>query len=209
MSDYLIIVAIATVIIICTSISRNFQRKKKLRKVIQDSWGVLPENSFDEYDYKSFSQIYSLAKLNGSEMVIDDITWNDLEMDRFYSLIGSTMTSMGDNVLYYLLRTLYMIRTDFDRLRQVDYWAENRDDREKAQVVLANFGKFRPSRIDVLIDKCDFLKLRNQWMFKLLTFVPILALPLCLFGIGYGVLWIIFSLGINALYHESKVKKYI
>ena len=208
MSDYLIIVAIATVIIICTSISRNFQRKKKLRKVIQDSWGVLPENSFDEYDYKSFSQIYSFSKLNGSEMVIDDITWNDLEMDRFYSLISSTMTSMGDNVLYYLLRTpLYDKDRFFDRLETVDYWAENRDDREKAQVVLANFGKFRPSRIDVLIDKCDFLKLRKQWMFKLLTFVPILALPLCLFGIGYGVLWIIFSLGINALYHESKVKE--
>ena len=208
MSDYLMIVALATVIIICTSINRYFKRKKKLRKVIQDSWSVLPENCYDEYDYKSFSQLYFFRKHKSLDMIIDDITWNDLEMDSFYSLINSTMTSMGDNVLYSLLRTpLYDKDRFINRMETVDYWADHRDDREKTQVILTNFGKFRPSRIDVLIDKCDFLKLKNQWVFKLLTFSPILALPLFLFSIGYGVLWIIFSLGINALYHESKVKE--
>ncbi len=208
MSDYLIIGALAAVIIICVSINRHFKRKKKLRKTIQDSWSVLPENSYDEYDYKSFSQIYSFRELKSLEMTIDDITWNDLEMNSFFSLINSTMTSMGDNILYYLLRTpIYNKDRFLDRLEIVDYWVNHRDNREKTQKLLAEFGKFRPSRIDVLIDKCDFLKLRNQWAFKLLTFAPILAVPLCLFSIGYGVLWIIFSLGINVLYHESKVKE--
>ena len=208
MFDYLIILALATVIIAYANISRYFKIKKKLRESIRNSWGVLPDNIFDEYDYKNITQLFSVLRKKDSASVIDDITWNDLEMDNFYSLINSNMTSMGDNVLYTILRNPLYDRDKFiDRMEIVDYWAKNSDDREKTQILLLNFGKFRPSRIDVLIDECDFLKLKNQLVFKLLTFAPILALPLFLLSIGYGVLWIILSLGINVLYHEFKAKE--
>ncbi len=208
MLDYLIILALAIVFILLVNINRHLKIKKKLRESILNSWGVLPDNTIEQYEYKNFSQLFSFLRKKDSDWVIDDITWNDLEMDSFFSLINGTMTSMGDNVLYSLLRTPLYDRDRFiDRMEIVDYWAEHSDDREKTQMILADFGKFRPSRIDMLIDKCDFLKLKNQWVFKFLTFAPILALPLFFISIGYGVLWIILSLGINALYHESKVKE--
>lgn len=208
MLEYLIILLFIIAVFIGISIRQSIVRKKKTLKFIRSSWGALPDNNFDEYDYKCFSQIFCFRSKKKSEMTIDDITWNDLELDSFYSLINNTMTSMGDNILYSFLRIPLYDKNKFnERIRMINYWAEHSEEREKTQTVLANAGKFRSSRIDVLIDKCDFLEIDKPWVYRLMTFVPLLAMPLLFINLGFGALWVILSLGVNALYHESKVKE--
>ncbi|MGI6083939.1 MAG: MutS-related protein [Acetivibrionales bacterium] len=208
MLEYLIIFIAVLAFLISTNFIQSIKHKKKVRDRIRNSWAALPENDFDEYDFKSFSKFFNSREKKSTEMIIDDITWNDLEMDSFYNLINNTMTSLGDSMLYCILRTPLFDRHKFaDRIQTIDYWTEHKDDREKTQAVLAGTGKFRPSRIDSLIDKCGFLKLDNQWVFKLLSFFPLLSLPLLFINPGYGVLWAVFGFGINALYYTAKVKE--
>lgn len=67
MSDYLIVATFAAAIIIGANIVQNLMRNKKLRKSIHHSWGVLPENDYDEYDYKNFSQLFNFRNKKGAE----------------------------------------------------------------------------------------------------------------------------------------------
>ena len=208
MSDYLIVATFAAAIIIGANIVQNLMRNKKLRKSIHHSWGVLPENDYDEYDYKNFSQLFNFRNKKGAEMTVDDITWNDLELGNFFSFINCTITSMGDNALYCLLRTpLYNKEKLLERINTINYWNNHRDEREMTQTILTRVGKFRPSRMDLLMDKCDFLELEKPWVFKVLTCVPFLAIPLLFISYGFAALWAIMSMALNAFYHGYKVRE--
>ena len=50
---------------------------------------------------------YSESRIRGekTENVTDDITWNDLEMDRVFSRLDYTQSAAGEEYLYWLLRT--------------------------------------------------------------------------------------------------------
>lgn len=205
MPEFIVVVIVILGISIVSSIYQSFKRKKKLLNSIKKTWGKLPENEFDEYDFKNFSQLFSTRTKRLSDRIIDDTTWNDLEMDNYYDLINGTITSMGDNVLYSILRTpLYNKEEYCDRVKMIDYWAEHEEDREKIQMLLAYTGKFRPSRIDVLVENSDFLEIDDKWLYKVLTVVPFLAIPILFFNIGFGMLWFILVIGVNAFYHEKK-----
>ncbi len=208
MSEFIVIVVSLIIISIISGIYQSKKRKNKLLNSIKKNWGKLPDNEFDEYDFKNFSQLFSLRTKNLSDQIIDDTTWNDLEMDNYYSLMNSTITSMGDNALYSILRTpLYSKEQYNDRVKLIDYWAGHSEEREKIQMLLANTGKFRPSRLDILVENSDFLGIDDKWLYKVLTFVPFLAFPILFINIGAGMLWLVLSLGINAFYHEKQASK--
>lgn len=205
MPEFIVVVIVILGISIVSSIYQPLKRKKKVLNYIKKSWGKLPENEFDNYDFKNFSQLFSSRTRKSLQNTVDDTTWNDLEMNNYYCHINSTLTSMGDSVLYSILRTPLYCKEQFeDRVKLIDYWAQHQEEREKIQMALANVGKFKPSRMDVLIDNSDFLEIDDKRIYKVLTFVPFLALPFLFINIGFGLLWLILTMGINAFYHEKK-----
>ncbi|MGI6622348.1 MAG: DNA mismatch repair protein MutS [Clostridiaceae bacterium] len=205
MQEFIVAVASVFIVSIIISMYQSKKRKKRLISSIKKTWGKLPENEFDEIDLKNFSQLFRFRTKKKSDRVIDDTTWDDLEMDSYFELINGTSTSMGDNVLYSILRTpLYSKEQYQDRVELIDYWAEHQEERERIQILLANAGKFRPSRLDVLVDDSDFLEIDNKWLYKVLAFMPILAIPILFINIGFGMFWFILAMGINAFYHEKK-----
>lgn len=72
---------------------------------------------------------------------IDDITWNDLDMDRFYALINNCKSSAGQEYLYKRLR---MPENDlgkalyFDKLAK--FFDQNEDCRIKVQKIFVKLG---------------------------------------------------------------------
>jgi len=202
MQDFIFAVVAVLIVSVIAGIIKEIKRKKRLADSIAERWGRLLENEFDQADMKDFSQLYNLRTRKISERVIDDTTWNDLEMDNFYAHINGTLTSMGDNVLYSILRTPLLQKDQYqDRVGLIDYWKGHKEEREKIQIILANAGKFRPCRMDVLVDDAEFLEFDDKWVYKILTFAPFLAIPIMFFSTGASVLWLIASMGINVLYH--------
>ncbi|MFA6239657.1 MAG: hypothetical protein WC655_01935 [Candidatus Hydrogenedentales bacterium] len=84
---------------------------------------------------------------------VDGQTWNDLEMDRVFSRIDRTWTSLGEVSLYAFLRTpvshLEQIR---ERIRLVDVLQSDAELREAVQKRLARLGKTRRFRLNDLED---------------------------------------------------------
>lgn len=93
----LIAITIITVIIMTVVTSR-----KKLIASIIERFGKAPKESDCEFDSIETYHIFK-NKLNCDEDSIDDITWNDLDMNKVYERINACMTSIGEEYLYSVL----------------------------------------------------------------------------------------------------------
>ncbi len=206
--EFIVILIIGFLIFLLDTRYQTIKEKKKLKLKLKESWGKLPKNQYEPLDFKTFSQLFRSYDSQTASPIIDDITWNDLEMDKFYSHINSTLTSMGDQALYSLLRTpIYDRRRWLERNSTIEYWEKHPEQRERIQLKLAKNGKYTPDRLNVWMEPNDYLELRDKWMYKVLTFLPFLFLPFSLIHVGAGVIFAIVSLACNAIYHELTVKK--
>ena len=68
---------------------------------------------------------------------IDDITWNDLEMDDVFMCMNHTYSSLGEEYLYKMLRKpVFDEKVLAEREKLISYFQnpQNREKREKIQV---------------------------------------------------------------------------
>ena len=84
----------------------NFYEKRKGRRLFLEkmmaSWGKIPQREYSYEELDHISQFFRQREKEG--FYIDDITWNDLDMDRIYALINQSVSPVGDECLYDLLR---------------------------------------------------------------------------------------------------------
>lgn len=67
-------------------------------------YGKAPAWALDERDYASMKQYYEQLPL--CEPAVDDITWNDLNMDAIFKRIKNTQSSIGDEYSYRFLTAI-------------------------------------------------------------------------------------------------------
>ena len=87
---------------------RNTFRLYKER--LQKEYGA--ENK-REWKDEEFCHIGGYFKKHKEEYQLDEITWNDLNMDDIFKQIDYAKSSAGDEYLYYLLRTPEVMQKDW------------------------------------------------------------------------------------------------
>lgn len=206
--DFIFAAVVFGIFVLISLLIDRGKKDDKVLKRLRDHWGKLPENSHTDFDFRRISVFFREYGKKNARYYIDDTTWNDLEMDKLYALINSTHTSMGDEVLYSLLRTpLYDSISMEERLALIEYWEENPQVRESVQMLLERFGKYRDKGASTLMGDTEHLKLGKGNWFRLLTFLPLLAIPVIFANVGFGMLLLILSIGFNVLYHERAIKE--
>jgi DNA mismatch repair ATPase MutS len=117
---------------------------RKCRKNVQSQWGKKPAKECTPNDYISIGSYFNNVKENSEKFYIDDITWNDLDMNRVFSRINNTQTDIGEEYLY---KTLRELQYDKEILRNrndmIEYFRCNDTEREKIQILLSQLGKLR------------------------------------------------------------------
>ena len=136
-----ILLTVAAILLLVTWILyENRKQKKRMLRKIQRIYGKVPEREYAAGDLKNISHYFLRKK--GDDFWIDDITWNDLDMDRIYMLINQTVSSPGEDVLYDMLRRPVFRQEDIDRREKlIRFFAENKEKREQMQILLSNVGK--------------------------------------------------------------------
>lgn len=87
--------------LVWSMVRENNKRKKKFLEKIKKSWGAVPTR---EYSWDELAQISAYHKAQPkNSFVIDEITWNDLDMDRIFMLMNQTVSSAGEDYLYAML----------------------------------------------------------------------------------------------------------
>ena len=139
---YIILAIVAGCIII--SITGKISRTNKNRRQIRAQWGKAPDTKYSEDIYNSVRNYFDNHKDQGKNFFIDDITWNDLDMNRIFARVNITRTDVGEEYLYNMLRELVYDQNELtERDRLVEYFRKNPSEREKIQLILSDLGKLR------------------------------------------------------------------
>ncbi len=126
------------------SAAAKISRNRKNRANVRTRWGKPPERECTANDFASIRCYYHNVGMEQKDFFIDDITWNDLDMNRVFSKINNTQTDIGEEYLYYLLRKpVHQLDKLLSRNAMMEYFRNNAAEREKLQILLSELGKLR------------------------------------------------------------------
>ena len=145
MNPYLQVIlwAVGIVVLFIVMMAWNNHKWKKTQKNrIKRIFGKIPEREYSPDDLERISH-YFRRKENG-EFYIDDITWNDLDMDRIFIQINQTFSSPGEDILYNILRRpVFNEEILEEREKLIHFFDTHEKERTDLQLILASIGKTR------------------------------------------------------------------
>lgn len=116
------------------------QSRRRLMARIRREWGKLPEVERDLTAYDCIRHYYLNRETEAFQ--IDDITWNDLDLDRVFCQINHTRSFLGESCLYDRLRTPQMHPERLEEFEQlVTYYQNHEKEREELEYCFAQIGK--------------------------------------------------------------------
>lgn len=185
----LILLAIVLVMVKEFVDSRRFL-KRRLEQIYAD-YGKAPSRSYGAEELAHIGMYYRKHPGTGQ---IDDITWNDLNMDGIYQRMNTCLSAAGDEYLYYCLRTP---AEDVGKLQKMEsriaFFMEKEGERRRLQKRFYQLGRTGRHSIYEYLDRLDLLGERKSdryFFWDILIFAGIgvmfLSLPVglvCLFGV--------------------------
>ncbi len=193
--------------IVGVSIHTRVSNKKTLQYHIKTKYGKKPKLGFD---YESVNHLYRYTDIvNKENDCIDDITWNDLDMDKVFQRINNCDSFIGEQVLYTHLHAIEKNTKSKQRLdRMVTFLEKHESKRQKTQYKLAGMGRRKISYfLPVFIHDLSTYKLKHIWGYRLMG-IALLAsiLPAILFNGPFVLLTLVLFLTNMVLYTFGKNK---
>lgn len=134
------IIALLLLSVAAVMLSENKRRKLFLQQKLKNAWGQIPDREYTYEDFHHISQFFHKREKEG--FFIDDITWNDLDMDRIFMLLNQTFSAVGGDCLYDILRKPVFEEKELKyRNRLMLFFAKNQEIREQVQTILASVRK--------------------------------------------------------------------
>ena len=159
--------------------------EKKLVAWLKDNYGKAPMRSYKDDELDHLRGYYDNHR---EDFQIDDITWNDLNMDGVFARMNYCQSATGEEYLYYMLRTPSTVDDYDDMEKKISFFSENGEARIKFQLYFSKIGRrIRYSIYDylkLLDDNIDFSNRRHYVMIALI----LLSVVLCFFQFGIGLL---------------------
>ncbi len=204
---YTILAILAAAVIVTMALVNKRRAVGKLRRTIEERWGRPPAADYSSGSMQAISgYFYSYSEKRPEKFLIDDITWNDLDMDNVFKRINNTCSTVGEEYLYKLLREPVFEEAELkERERLIEHFRNNPAQRQKLQLYLARLGKRRFSGISDYFfnDKKDVSMRSLRYILQL---AALLASPLVMIAdISTGLLLLIVMFIANmTTYYKAK-----
>jgi DNA mismatch repair ATPase MutS len=131
---------IVILILVLWSIWYEKKNEKNLKERLKREWKEVPNQEYTSEKLKSLQAYYKTVK--DDVLDVDDITWNDLDMDELFMLMNNTQSAMGEEYLYAMLRKPCQSDEELnERNRLIEFFRTHEDERLKLQVKLKHVGK--------------------------------------------------------------------
>lgn len=179
--------------------------RRSMQMVLKEEWGMYTR---DEYSDKIMNNIRYYHEQNRTEHALDDITWNDLNLDTIFRQMNHTRTSAGEEYLYHMLRSPEFTEDELEKREKVIYSMQKHEElRSEFELALHGIGKTDTISVYEYLSETKKLPVLRRWP-------HILAAVMLLIGIGItcfaapSVLLLLFALmGVNAyFYYKEKAK---
>lgn len=157
----------------------TYRTNAKIKRMVRESWGKPPVTRFRKDRLESVETYWEEKKLRlGHGRYVDDITWNDLDMDLIFSQLNSTFSSVGAEYMYARLHELCFDQAElqaFDEL--VGALDTAAVEREQIAFRLGKLGKNDFNSVSDFIFASSDKHLSNMWMYFVLGFLPLCGKP--------------------------------
>lgn len=197
--------------LVWSMVRENNKRKKKFLEKIKKSWGAVPTR---EYSWDELEQISAYHKAQPkNSFVIDEITWNDLDMDRIFMLMNQTVSSAGEDYLYAMLhRPEFSEERLKERERLFCFFEKEEKTRIRCQQILTTLRKPRGLSLyqSIHVEKdCQVGSPIREILSCVLFFVSLVAFMIVP---AYGVFAFLAVSGINIITYlkgKEEINRYL
>ena len=105
---------------------------------LKKDYGQSPNRKYKEDDLDHIKGYYLKHQ---SDYQIDDITWNDLNMDGVFVRMNYCLSATGEEYLYHMLRTPHF-EDDFDDMeKKIELFRNNDELRQRFQIIFSRIGR--------------------------------------------------------------------
>lgn len=138
---------------------------------------------------------------------IDDITCNDIDFDRIFDTVNRTSSSLGDEILYYILRTPEFDPEALLELeKKLDHYSEDTSERRKSIQTLKSLSKLKKISVFEYLNRLDEIKRIGEFKLFVPMLMMIFGIILSLFYSLPGIIVLVVSFIINTIRYFSLLK---
>ena len=203
METYLVMIGII-VLFLAISAVIGFRDRKRLdareRKKLKENFG---RPGAKEYPDGRYEQIPGYQLRHRQDFEVDDITWNDLDMDLLYRRMDTTCSAAGEEYLYWLLRSPRTDGGTFLSEEGMQWWTAHEQERLDVQRILQGLGRGSKYSVYDYLDLLSSLKDRS-----IASDLPAIILPAVSLGIMFvsppvGLCCLLGSFALNMITYFS------
>ena len=176
---FLAVIILIVGVIMLTGIMEERKSKEMLREKLKKQYGQYSEKKYADGRMESIVSAVQYGGNAKDKFVIDDITWNDLEMDRLFKAIDYTRSAAGEEALYRWLRMPVFDEEVLNRReKHFRFFEEHEKDRLDYMLFMGDVGRTGKYSVYDYLDYLDALKENNCLLTKLIDVSLIISLIL-------------------------------
>lgn len=205
--------SLTLVVIVILTISLlygSYKRRLYMIDKINSEYGGKPRDFYKDFDM-SFVKKYYKTRIENEEVIdsVDELTWNDLDMDSVFKRTNYTNTTLGEAYLYYKYRNIDYNFKNWDNIEDlIDGFMKNKNLRINTKLNLMKVGKISDDKFIDFIYSPNFNKIRGYYKYPLLSVGLILSILSIFINFNIGIGLTIFFMCTNILVYQS-AKSYL
>ena len=209
--DFIFYFLVVTLGLVIYSTVSEYKQKKYITNRLKEEWGTACESEYTSEKMESIKAFYLTQK--NDYMDVDDITWNDLDMDEIYRRINNTQSSLGEEYLYALLRKPCFETEELEeRNRLIEFFQSDINVRTLIQTKLHKIGKLRKISAFEYVDRLSKQEPKSNLPHYLLILCIIISLALIFvyptLGVGLTMFFIVFNI-VSYLKYKANFDNFI
>ena len=173
------------------------RRNQKLLRLVRRMYGRVPNREYTEPELRKIRSYFDLTR-EEDRFTVDDITWNDLDMDSIFITINHCFSSVGEEKLYSMLRTPVFSREELsERERLIRAFSGNTSLREKLWVNYATQGRTKKYSMAEFLDQFRDLRLKPDSTYIFHLVLPFIFIAVIFIRPVMGIFSLILAIGYN------------
>ncbi|MCI8377572.1 MAG: AAA family ATPase [Lachnospiraceae bacterium] len=199
-----VILVLGILFVFAAGRDRRMQRMR-LKEVLKQEWGMYTRDEYSDAIMENIKYYHEQKKTGHS---VDDITWNDLNMEAIFQQLNHTRTSAGEEYLYHLLRTPEYSEGELEKRETVIRSIQEHPElREEFELSLYDIGK--TDRISVYRHLCGAknLHLVKRWPHVCSALILLGGAVLVFFSSPAVLFLLFFIMGANAYFYYKEKEK--
>ena len=161
---------------------------------LREGFGSKGSKTYPDGRFVKIDRYYERHK---GPFCIDDITWNDLDLDNFFCRLDRTCSAAGEEYLYRMLRCPSTDGSFQPGEETVNWWTQNEDSRIAVQLALRTLGSSGKYSLYDYLDALDDLKDRPLARDLPAVLLPAAALGIMFLNTRVGLLLLLAVLAFN------------